>query len=67
MPRIRLHDLRHTHATLLLQADTLIMAVSERLGKARTSITLDTYAHVLPAADEQTANTLARHILGETA
>jgi integrase len=46
--RIRLHDLRHTHATLLLQARTPIKAVSERLGHAKTSITLDTYAHVLP-------------------
>jgi integrase len=48
VPRIRLHDLRHTHATLLLQAGTPIKAVSERLGHAKTSITLDTYAHVLP-------------------
>jgi integrase len=45
---IRLHDLRHTHATLLLAAGTPIKAVSERLGHAKTSITLDTYAHVLP-------------------
>jgi integrase len=48
VPRIRLHDLRHTHATLLLQAGTPIKAVSERLGHAKTSITLDTYAHILP-------------------
>jgi integrase len=45
---IRLHDLRHTHATPLLSAGTPIKAVSERLGHAKTSITLDTYAHVLP-------------------
>lgn len=48
VPRIRLHDMRHTHATLLLAAGTPIKAVSERLGHAKTSITLDTYAHVLP-------------------
>ena len=48
VPRIRLHDLRHTHATLLLAAGTPIKAVSERLGHAKTSITLDTYVHVLP-------------------
>jgi integrase len=47
MPRICLHDLRHTYATLLLEAGTPIKAVSERLGHAKTSITLDTYAHVL--------------------
>jgi integrase len=48
VPTIRLHDLRHTHATLLLSAGTPIKAVSERLGHSKTSITLDTYAHVLP-------------------
>jgi integrase len=48
VPTIRLHDLRHTHATLLLSAGTPIKAVSERLGHAKTSITLDTYAHISP-------------------
>jgi integrase len=38
--------------------------VSQRLGHASVGITLDTYAHVLPAADEETAATLARVILG---
>lgn len=53
VPRIRLHDMRHTHATLLLAAGTPIKAVSERLGHAKTSITLDTYAHVLPDMQDQ--------------
>ena len=44
VPRIRLHDLRHSHATLLFAAGTPIKVVSERLGHAKTSITLDTYA-----------------------
>lgn len=48
VPTIRLHNLRHTHATLLLSAGTPIKAISEQLGHAKTSITLDTYAHVLP-------------------
>ncbi len=48
VPRIRVHDLRHTHATLLLRAGTAVKVVSERLGHAKVSITLDTYAHVLP-------------------
>jgi integrase len=48
VPTIRLHDLRHTHATVLLSAGTPIKAVSERLGHAKTSITLDTYAHISP-------------------
>lgn len=44
-----------------------VKVISQRLGHASIGFTLDTYAHVLPAADEQTANTLALHILGETA
>ena len=47
VPRIRLHDLRHTHATLLLAGDTTIRAVADRLGHSKTSVTLNTYAHVL--------------------
>ncbi len=46
--RIRFHDLRHTHATWLLQSGQPVKVVSERLGHARVSITLDTYAAVLP-------------------
>jgi integrase len=48
VPRIRLHDLRHTHATWLLKDGQPVKVVSERLGHTKTSITLDTYAHVLP-------------------
>jgi integrase len=48
VPVIRFHDLRHTHATLLLQMGENPKVVSERLGHADVSITLDTYAHVLP-------------------
>lgn len=53
VPRIRLHDLRHTHATLLLRGGTPIEAVTERLGHPKTSITLDTYAHVLPGMQDR--------------
>jgi integrase len=45
---LRLHDLRHLHATLLLQADVNPKVVSERLGHANIGITLDIYSHVLP-------------------
>lgn len=51
--RIRFHDLRHTHATWLLAAGQPVKVVSERLGHARVSITLDTYAHVLPDMQER--------------
>jgi site-specific recombinase XerD len=45
---IRLHDLRHTHATTLLPAGAHPKVVRERLGHANISITLDTYSHVVP-------------------
>lgn len=46
LPRIRFHDLRHTHATLLLEAHVDITVVSRRLGHANVQITADRYAHV---------------------
>ena len=46
LPRIRLHDLRHTHATLALRAGVQPRVVQERLGHANVSITLNTYSHV---------------------
>jgi integrase len=48
LPRIRFHDLRHTHATILLRLGENPKVVSERLGHAEVGITLDTYSHVLP-------------------
>ena len=56
---IRLHDLRHFHATLLLQAGTHPKVVQERLGHASISVTLDTYSHVLPGLQEKAASALA--------
>ena len=49
---IRIHDLRHTHATLMLIAGIHPKVVSERLGHANIWITLDTYSHVLPGMQE---------------
>lgn len=68
LPRIRLHDVRHTYASAGLAAATgwhEVKVISERLGHASVGITLDTYSHVLPSADENTAHTLARVILGQ--
>ena len=45
---IRLHDLCHTHATLMLRQGVHPKVVSERLGHSSVAITLDTYSHVLP-------------------
>lgn len=54
-PGLRFHDLRHTHATLLLTAGVPINAVSQRLGHSTPVITLTVYGHVLPRADAQAA------------
>jgi hypothetical protein len=59
LPPIRLHDLRHTHATLALQAGIHPKVVSERLGHATVSITLDTYSHAIPAMQEEAAALIA--------
>ena len=59
LPTIRLHDLRHTHATLALQAGVHPKVVSERLGHATVSITLDTYSHAIPAMQEEAAQLIA--------
>lgn len=52
---IRLHDLRHTHASLMLRQGVHPKIVSERLGHSSISITLDTYSHVLPGLQEAAA------------
>lgn len=46
IPKVRFHDLRHTHATLLLKLGTNPKVISERLGHSTVSFTLDTYSHV---------------------
>jgi len=52
---VRIHDLRHTHATLMLKAGIHPKVVSERLGHANIGITLDIYSHVLPGIQEAAA------------
>src|ERR1035437_2804279 len=63
LPEIRLHDLRHTHATLALRAGIHPKVVSERLGHATVSITLDTYSHAIPAMQEEAAVLIADLVL----
>ena len=53
--KIRLHDLRHCHASLLLQKGIHIKVVSERLGHSSVTITLDRYSHLLPGMQELAA------------
>jgi len=53
VPIIRLHDLRHTHATLRLLAGVPVHVVSERLGHASPVVTMTVYAHVLPGGQQR--------------
>jgi integrase len=50
---IRLHDLRHSHASFLLNNGANILAVSKRLGHATITQTLETYAHLMQDTDEK--------------
>lgn len=55
---IRPHDMRHTHATLLLTNGTHTKVVSERLGHASSAFTMDVYSHVLPDMQREAADQL---------
>jgi integrase len=64
LPEIRLHDLRHTHASLLLRAGEPVKVVSERLGHASAMITLQVYAHVMPGMQREAAAKFASLVYG---
>ncbi|WP_342743634.1 tyrosine-type recombinase/integrase [Halobacillus massiliensis] len=53
---IRLHDLRHTSATTLINQGIHAKIISERLGHSDIRITMDTYGHAIRAADQEAAN-----------
>jgi integrase len=59
VPRIRFHDLRHTHASLLVAAGTPIKVVSERLGHSHPGFTMATYQHLIPGMSSQAATDFA--------
>ncbi len=59
LPQMRLHDMRHASATLMLSSGVPVKVVSERLGHSKTAVTLDTYAHVLPEQDRDAADRIA--------
>ena len=58
LPKIRLHDLRHSNATALIQAGVNPRVVQQRLGHSDVNITLNTYTHVLPEMDMEAAEKL---------
>lgn len=58
VPRITWHQIRHTHVTHAIAAGVPVGVVSKRVGHARTSITTDTYSHVLAGQDRAAADVI---------
>lgn len=62
--RIRLHDLRHTHATIAVKAGVPVKVISERLGHDSPAFTLKQYAHVIPGMQAEAATQIAALVDG---
>ena len=63
-PRLRFHDLRHTHCAHLISAGVNVKTISRRLGHASVSFTLDRYGHLMPEADGEAAAAVAALVDG---
>ncbi|MCY3807451.1 MAG: site-specific integrase [bacterium] len=64
VPRIRFHDLRHTHTTILLQHNVHPKVVSERLGHSNVALTMNIYQHVMPAMQAAAADAFGAAVFG---
>jgi integrase len=64
LPRVTFHALRHTHASVLINAGLDVLTISRRLGHSKPSVTLDTYGHLLKGADAVAADAIDA-ILGQ--
>jgi len=64
LPVIHLHEIRHTSATLMLATGTHPKVVSDRLGHATVSITMDVYSHAVPGPQREATTQLAARIHG---
>lgn len=62
LPQMRFHDLRHSCASLLLAQNVSPRVVMETLGHSRISVTMDTYAHVMPALMRDAADAIDRSL-----
>jgi integrase len=65
--RIRLHDLRHTHATIAVKTGVPVKVISERLGHESPAFTLKQYAHVMPGMQAEAAALIAAVVQGDHA
>lgn len=64
IPEVRFHDLRHTAATFLLAQGVDPRTIMETLGHSQISLTLNTYSHVLPALQRESAECMNRMLVG---
>lgn len=64
LPRIRLHDLRHTSASIGLASGETLLEVSRRLGHSSISVTADIYSHIAPLVASESAERLAAVVYG---
>lgn len=60
----RFHDLRHTHATLLISGGTDVKTVQMRLGHSSAEITMSCYAHAIPLSDANAAESIDSSLFG---
>jgi len=58
----RFHDLRHTHASLMLESGTQMKVIQERLGHSNITTTMDTYAHLQPNIQKEAVSKFKKHI-----
>lgn len=60
VPKIRFHDIRHTHASILIAEGVDLVKVANRLGHSNPKITLEYYAHLMPNEDDEVADIFHR-------
>jgi integrase len=66
LPRIRFHDLRHSHVAHLIAAGEQHLVIARRLGHASSSFTMDRYGHLFEDAGSQAASAVAAMVDGRT-
>ncbi|MCP3762895.1 site-specific integrase [Domibacillus sp. A3M-37] len=64
LPRIHFHDLRHTHAALMIFQNEPMKLIADRLGHSKITTTMDTYGHLLPNMQQDASDRLDQTIFG---
>jgi len=65
LPRIRIHDLRHTYASLLIDQGEHPKYIQTQMGHSSINVTMDTYGHMMETINQDAASRLGRAVLGE--